>query len=30
MMAVVRRWLIEYPLATAQALHERLTACEVE
>ena len=29
MMAVVRRWLIEHPLATALALHEPLTACEV-
>ncbi len=25
MMAVVRRWLIGHPLATAQAVHERLT-----
>ena len=25
MMAVVRRWLIGPPLATAQAVHERLT-----
>jgi hypothetical protein len=30
MMAVVSRWLLGHPLATAQVLHERLTACEVE
>jgi hypothetical protein len=30
MMAVVSRWLLGHPLATAQAVHERLTACEVE